>query len=110
MISEAQTDDVLPVPERPELEEIPNIKNFEVWVRIKKSSKYFHQGLTDPTNAESKPGFFKLSYFTPMGRQVGLKLSRDSYVLHFNGNTYRIEDCEIYLRDATNAENFVRLA
>jgi hypothetical protein len=94
--------------ELPELEEIPQVRSFEVWVRIKKSSKYYHQGLTDPTNPSSKPRFFKLAYFTPL-LHLGHKLSRDAYVLHFNGNAYRIEDCEIFLRDSAHAENFVRL-
>lgn len=92
----------------PELEPIPNVRNFQVWVRIKKSSKYYHQGLVDPTQQRSKQRYFKLSYFTPL-LTVGTKLCRDAYLLHFNGNAYRIEDCELFLRDATNAENFVRL-
>lgn len=101
--------EVLPVPMRmPEMEQIPSVRNPEVWVRLKKSSKYYHQGLTDPTNSKSAPRFFKLGYFTPL-RTVGTKLCRDAYVLHFNGNAYRIEDCEIFLRDPANAKNFVRL-
>src|SRR5947207_3093080 len=91
----------------PELEAIPQVRSFEVWVRLKKSSKYYHQGLIDPTNRKSTPRFFKLSYFTPL--RLGSKLSRDAFILHFNGNTYRIEDCEFFLRDPSNAENYVRI-
>ena len=92
----------------PELEEIPTVRNFDVVARLKKTSKYYHQGLTDPTDAKSKPRFFRLEYFTPNMR-LGLALSRDAYSLHFNGNAYRIEDCEIFLLDPKNTKNYIRI-
>lgn len=91
----------------PELEEIPCVRNFDVVCRLKKSSKYYHQGLVDPTNPKSAPRFFRLGHFTPSTH--GFALCRDGYFLHFNSNSYRIEDCEIYLRDTTNPKNFVRM-
>jgi hypothetical protein len=75
------------------------ITDFEVVVAIKKSSKYFHQGLEDPTNRKSKRRFFKLSSFFPSG----------SYVLNFNSNVYPVEDCEFFLRDRTNPEHLLRI-
>lgn len=91
----------------PELEEIPSVRNFDVVARLKKTSKYYHQGLTDPTDVKSKPRFFRLEYFMPSG--FGLALSRDAYILHFNGNAYRIEDCELFLCDPKNLKNFIRI-
>jgi hypothetical protein len=102
-------DELAPLPEAAELEEIPQVRNIEVWATIKKSSKYYHQGLVDPTNPRSKPRFFKLSHFTPLFRGDGLSLSRDAYVLHFNSNAYRIEDCMLFLRAADDAKMFLRI-
>lgn len=89
-----------------ELEEIPQVREIEVWAQIKKSSKYYHQGLVDVTNSKSKPRFFRLEYLTPLNT---LSLSRDAYVLHFNSNTYRIEDCMLFLRSADNPKQFLRI-
>jgi hypothetical protein len=105
MTTTSETNELIPLPE---LEETPTVRNFDMVSRLKKSSKYYHQGLTDPTNAKSKPRFFRLEYFTPLSR-LGLALSRDAYILHFNGNAYRIEDCEIFLCDPKNTKNFIRI-
>ncbi|HYG23386.1 MAG TPA: hypothetical protein VEH04_11435 [Verrucomicrobiae bacterium] len=91
---------------KPELEEIPAIRKIQIFVRIKKSSKYYHQGLTDPTDPESKPQFFKLDYFTP-GRSMALQ--EDGYFLHFNNNAYRLIDCELFLRSEKDAKHFLRI-
>ena len=91
----------------PELEDIPECRKIEVWARIRKSSKYYHQGLVDPTNSKSEVRFFKLAWFNPLF--CGLALSKDQFCLHFNGNQYRLEDCEIFLRDATDPKKFLRL-
>jgi hypothetical protein len=101
---ETQTDEPI---EMPELEAIPCVRDFEVLARLKKSSKYYAQGLTNPCDSKSKPRFFRLSYFNPT--RFGTALSRDAYLLHFNNNTYRIEDVELFLVDPKNAKNFLRL-
>lgn len=92
----------------PELEEVPQSRSFEVWARIKKSSKYYYQGLVNPYNPKSKARFFKLNYFTPP-RVPDFRVWRDQHCLHFNGNAYRLEDCELYLRDAKDETRFVRI-
>lgn len=86
----------------PELEEIPQVKNVEVWARLKKSSKYYRQGLIDATNSKSRALFWRLEYFTPSTGPgvVMTSLMRDSYCLRFNNNNYRLEDCELYLVEA----------
>jgi hypothetical protein len=91
----------------PELEEIPRSRDFEVLARLKKSSKYHHQGLVDPTDSKSERQFFKLESFTP--GSFGQALSLDSYSLRFNNNQYRIEDCELFLRDAANPKWLLRI-
>jgi hypothetical protein len=91
-----------------QLEEMPQVRNFDVWVRLKKSSKYYSQGLTDPTNSKSKPRFFRLDRFEPQSR-IGTALSRDGYFLKFNGNSYRIEDVEVFLVDPKNTKHFLRI-
>jgi hypothetical protein len=91
----------------PELEEIPCVRNFDVWARLKKSSKYYYQGLEDPTNSKSKPRFFQLECFHPS--TFGTKLCRDGYLLRFNNNQYRIEDVELFLVDPKNTKHFLRI-
>lgn len=96
----SETNELMPLPE---LEEIPTVRNFDVVARLKKSSKYYEQGL----DQNSKPRFFRLEYFMPS--RFGLALSRDAYILHFNGNAYRIEDCELFLCDPKNPKSFIRI-
>jgi hypothetical protein len=92
----------------PNLEEIHDSDNFEVWVRIKKDSKYYYQGLVDPTDDSSKARFFKLRRFSPFSK-FGLALCRDIHVLHFNGNAYTLDDCELFLVDVSNRRLFLRI-
>lgn len=77
-------------------------REFEVCVRLKKSSKYYDQGL----GANGAPRYFKLESFSP---QCVPGLICDGYFLHFNNNTYRTEDCEFYLVDPTDRKRFVRI-
>ena len=86
-----------------ELVEVRPVIVFEVWVRLKKSSKYYHQGLLE----NGKPAFFKLDGFNP---QSGMALMSDCHSIRFNSNSYRREDCEFFLVDPKNTKAFVRIA
>lgn len=90
-----------------ELVEVRPVVSFQVWVRLKKSSKYYHQGLEDCTDSKSKPMFFKLDGFVP---QQGMALMSDQHSLKFHSNSYRREDCEFFLVDPKNPKAFVRIA
>lgn len=59
----------------------------EMWARIKKSSKYYEQGL----NAQRKPIFF------PVESLFANKFE-ENYVVRFNCNQYRLEDVELWVR------------
>ena len=76
----------------PELEEIPVVRApFELWATIKKSSKYYHQGLADPTNRKSKPVPFKI--------QMVLMTDIDSYDFKGGpGGAYRREDLQLLIK------------
>lgn len=82
------------------------VLNFEVWVRLKKTSKYYHQGLVDPHADKPKARFFKLDAFVPV---AGMGLSRDAYSLKFNSNSYRLEDCEVFLVNPKDTRAFMRI-
>jgi hypothetical protein len=101
-------------PGEPEWEPIPQIRAFEVWVRLKKSSKYYRQGLQDQTDSKPKPRFFKLDHFIPQPsfklEKVDTSYTGGAYQLHFNRNSYRVADCEFFLVDPTNPKNFLRIA
>lgn len=90
-----------------ELVKVRPVTAFQVWVRLKKSSKYYGQGLQDQTDGKSKPMFFKLDAFEP---QRAMGLMSDSHLLKFNSNSYRREDCEFYLVDPKDTKRFVRIA
>lgn len=89
-----------------ELEEIRPVVAYEVWVRLKKSSKYYHQGLQDPSDDKSKAMFFKLDAFEP---QRGMALMSDCHLLKFHSNSYRREDCEFFLVDPKDTKRFLRI-
>jgi hypothetical protein len=95
------------IPTDGELVALRPVVAFEVWVRLKKSSKYYHQGLQDSTDPKSKPVFFKLDGFEP---QRAMGLMSDQHLLKFNSNSYQREDCEFYLVDPKDTKRFVRIA
>lgn len=86
-----------------ELVEVRPVIAFEVWVRLKKSSKYYGQGQRE----DGKAAFFKLDGFEP---QKAMGLMSDRHLLRFNNNSYRREDCEFFLVDPKNTRAFVRVA
>ena len=92
----------------PQLETIPDSARIEVWARIKKSSKYYQQGLTDDCEGPPKAAFFRLTSFCPVPRQREM-LWRGSYVLRFNDNNYRLEDCELFLVDGKDRQILFRI-
>ena len=64
---------------------------FEMWATIKKSSKYYRQGLADQTDPKSKPVPFKIH---------GVVMEEfDSYDFKGGvGGAYRREDLQLYVR------------
>ncbi len=76
---------------KPELVPIERARPpFSLWAMIKKSSKYYHQGLTDPTNGKSKPRVFQITSI--------IIEQCDGYDFRMNGNQYRREDLVLYIK------------
>jgi hypothetical protein len=95
-------------PVMPDLEPVPEVSNIQIYARIKKSSKYYHQGLMDVTDRTSERLFFKLQSFV-VPWKPDFSLHRDSYSLRLNNNNYRLEDVELYLRDSKDLKRFIRI-
>jgi hypothetical protein len=62
---------------------------FELWATIKESSKYYHQGLVDPTNRRS--GVREL-------RIDAIVEDSDGYEFKLNSNQYRREDLNLFVK------------
>lgn len=99
----------------PELQTLPSeefvelkpVREFEVWARIKKSSKYYNQGLRDCNKLKAGVRMFKVRSFDQSFH--GDKLDKEKYSLHFNGNHYRLADVEIFLVDPTQPDRRLRI-
>ncbi len=78
--------------ESPELEPIPRVlPPFAIYATIKKSSKYYHQGLSDPTNGKSKPRAFEIT-------SINAIPDSDGYDYRLNNNQYRREDLQLWVK------------
>ncbi len=76
----------------PRLEPIPRVRPpFALYATIKKSSKYYHQGLSDPTNGKSKPRAFEITSINSMP-------DCDGYDYRLNNNQYRREDLQLWVK------------
>jgi len=93
--SDLSDESIQPVPDlhAPVLEPIPKaFPPFKLMATIKKSSKYYHQGLSDPYNRKSKPRAFVVTAI--------LLSDADGYDFKFNSNAYRREDVTLWIEVA----------
>jgi hypothetical protein len=74
------------------LEPIPRARPpYKLFATIKRSSKYYHQGLSDPTDSKSKPVAFEVFAINAIP-------DCDGYDYRFNSNQYRREDIDLWIQ------------
>lgn len=95
----------------PELEEVPilNTSQLELWAEIKRSSKYFRQGLKQSHSFKPYGSTFDE---TPVGKPMRFRVrtiydAPGEYIVRFNGNVYRLADLTLFVRFASG--RFLRI-
>jgi len=65
------------------------MSNLQLFARIRSDSKYYRQGLLDPTNPKSPPACWRVDALFPDADLV--------YPVRMAGNRYRLEDVDFYM-------------
>jgi hypothetical protein len=92
-----------------QLEEAPRVRYFEVWCRLKKSSKYYHQGLTDPANSKSKPGLLSSGILSPRTTAARIYAAMATFSTSIATAT-ALRIVSFFLVNPKNPKHFLRIA